>query len=89
MNSLSKTEGQTVKFKIYFNEDVIETLVAFSNAKGGIVYLGISDKGKPQGIIVHDLLSRNYTSKSRNKLVARAFKEYRHDRTLWIGHASA
>jgi ATP-dependent DNA helicase RecG len=27
------------------------------------------------GITIHDLLSENYTSKSRNKLIARAFKE--------------
>jgi predicted HTH transcriptional regulator len=30
-----KTENQTVEFKTSFNEDVIETLVAFANAKGG------------------------------------------------------
>ena len=52
MNSLPKTESQTVEFKSSFNEDIIETLVAFSNAKGGTVYVGVSDKGKPQGISI-------------------------------------
>ena len=29
------TESGTVEFKTSFNEDVVETLVSFSNAKGG------------------------------------------------------
>ena len=31
---IPKTESITIEFKTSFNEDVIETLVAFSNAKG-------------------------------------------------------
>ena len=38
MNNFPKIESQTVEFKASFNEDVIETLVAFANAKGGTVY---------------------------------------------------
>ena len=34
-------EGLHSEFKTSFKEDVIETLVAFSNAKGGAVYIGI------------------------------------------------
>ena len=49
MNSFPKEENLTVEFKSSFNEDVIETLVAFSNVKGGTVYIGISDTGTPQG----------------------------------------
>jgi len=49
---LPKEESATVEFKNSFNEEAIETLVAFSNAKGGTVYVGISDKGKLQGITV-------------------------------------
>jgi len=45
MNHLPKEENQTVEFKTSFNEDVIETLVAFSNAKGGTVYVGVLDTG--------------------------------------------
>jgi len=45
-------ESDVIEFKTSFNEDVIETLVAFSNAKGGTVYVGVSDAGKPQGITI-------------------------------------
>ena len=40
-------ETQHIEFKPNFNEDVIETLVAFANAKGGRVLVGVDDKGKP------------------------------------------
>ena len=40
-------ETQHIEFKPNFNEDVIETLVAFANAKGGKILVGIDDKGKP------------------------------------------
>jgi ATP-dependent DNA helicase RecG len=44
------TESIAIEFKTSFNEDVIETLVAFSNAKGGTVYVGVSDKGEIKGV---------------------------------------
>jgi len=40
-------ETQHLEFKPGFNEDVIETLVAFSNTKGGTVLVGVDDSGKP------------------------------------------
>ena len=39
-------ENQHIEFKPKFNEDVIETLVAFANAKGGKVYVGVEDKNR-------------------------------------------
>ena len=44
------TESITIEFKTSFNEDVIETLVAFSNAKGGTVYVGVSNIGEIKGV---------------------------------------
>jgi len=52
MIKIPKEENVTVEFKNSFNEEAIETLVAFSNAKGGTVYVGVSDKGKVQGITI-------------------------------------
>jgi ATP-dependent DNA helicase RecG len=40
-------ENQYIEFKPNFNEDVIETLVAFANTKGGKVLVGVDDKGNP------------------------------------------
>jgi len=40
-------ENQHIEFKSKFNEDVIETLVAFANSKGGRVFVGLDDSGSP------------------------------------------
>jgi ATP-dependent DNA helicase RecG len=40
-------ETQHIELKPSFNEDVIETLVAFANTKGGKVLVVVEDKGKP------------------------------------------
>ena len=47
---LPTVESETTEFKTSFHDDVIETLVAFSNAKGGTVYIGVNDKGEVKGI---------------------------------------
>ena len=52
MPKLPKKESITVEFKSIFNEEAIESLVAFSNAKGGTVYIGVSDSGKTQGVTI-------------------------------------
>ncbi|GHT49345.1 hypothetical protein AGMMS49982_02640 [Bacteroidia bacterium] len=41
------TESQHIEFKPGFNEDVIETLVAFANSKGGRVLVGVANDGAP------------------------------------------
>ena len=43
-------ETETVEFKKSFSDLVIETLVAFSNAKGGQIFIGINDKRQIFGI---------------------------------------
>ena len=52
-NALPQTEDLTVEFKSSFDNDVIESLVAFSNVEGGSVYLGITDDGKVKGISIN------------------------------------
>lgn len=39
-------ESQTLEFKASFDKAAIETLVAFANAQGGTVVIGIADNGK-------------------------------------------
>jgi len=48
--TLPAAESEKIEFKTSFNEGVIETLVAFSNAKGGTVYVGVTDKSEVKGI---------------------------------------
>ena len=53
MSKLPQKEAEIVEFQSTFNDSVIETLVAFSNAKGGTVYIGISEEGEIQGITLN------------------------------------
>ena len=47
---LPQGEGLKVEFKTTFNTEAIETLVAFVNAKGGVVYVGAKDNGEIVGV---------------------------------------
>lgn len=43
-------ESQTLEFKASFDKTAIISLVAFANAQGGRVLIGVSDAGKVQGV---------------------------------------
>ncbi|MDZ7892205.1 MAG: putative DNA binding domain-containing protein [Rhodoferax sp.] len=43
-------ESQTLEFKSSFDKATVETLVAFANAQGGTVLIGVTDSGNVQGI---------------------------------------
>lgn len=60
MVSLPSSESEKIEFKISFNEAVIETLVAFSNAKGGTVYVGVNNKGEVNGIQIGNETIQNW-----------------------------
>ena len=67
MNTLPEKESLTAEFKTSFNEDVIETLVAFCNAKGGTVYVGVSDKGKAVGVTIGTETIQQWINEIKNK----------------------
>ena len=51
INSLIESgESQTVEFKTSFERETIETLVAFANAQGGTVLVGVADDGVVKGV---------------------------------------
>ena len=43
-------ESDTIEFKEKFDERTIESAVAFANTKGGIIFIGVSDKNNIKGI---------------------------------------
>jgi ATP-dependent DNA helicase RecG len=47
---LNEGESETVEFKAAFGSATIETLAAFANTKGGVVLLGVSDRGEIVGV---------------------------------------
>jgi ATP-dependent DNA helicase RecG len=46
---LNAGESETVEFKLSFEREAIETLVAFANTSGGKVFIGVSNKGEIKG----------------------------------------
>ena len=50
LDTIRSGESETVEFKTGFDREVIETLVAFANTKGGRVYIGVTDKGEVAGV---------------------------------------
>ncbi|MBE0523981.1 MAG: putative DNA binding domain-containing protein [Methanosarcinales archaeon] len=45
-------ESENIEFKEKFDEQTIESAVAFANTKGGIIFIGVSDKNNIKGINV-------------------------------------
>jgi ATP-dependent DNA helicase RecG len=55
INTIIKTgEDEKVEFKSAFNKELIETIVAFANSKGGSIFIGVSEKGKIVGVSIND-----------------------------------
>ncbi len=52
MSLLHDGESQTVEFKSSFDCETIETLVAFANAQGGTVLIGIADDSSVKGVTI-------------------------------------
>jgi ATP-dependent DNA helicase RecG len=52
-----------------FNNETIETLVAFSNAKGGKVFIGISDSGEVTGVNITPELIQNWVNEIKTKTI--------------------
>lgn len=46
-------EGPKLEFKSSFNADVIETLVAFANAQGGKLLIGVNKSGQISGVSIN------------------------------------
>jgi len=45
-------EGETIEFKSSFQKEVISTIVAFANAKGGKILIGVGDDGDIVGVVL-------------------------------------
>lgn len=51
---ISKGESETIEFKKSLSgwKEIVETICAFSNAKGGIILVGVDDRGKVHGLTI-------------------------------------
>jgi len=73
--TLPTAESENTEFKTSFNEGVIETLVAFSNAKGGTVYVGVTDKSEVTGIQMGKETVQNWINEIKNKTAPQIFPD--------------
>ena len=62
---IGKGESETVEFKEKFDNEAIETAVAFANTNGGIILIGVFDKGGIKGVEV----GRDTIEKITNKIL--------------------
>ena len=67
MPKLPRKESETVEFKTSFSDEVIETLVAFANTKGGTVYIGIDGKGEIRGVAISNESVQNWVNEIKSK----------------------
>ena len=47
-NLLKSGESETLEFKEKFDDRTVESAVAFANAKGGMILLGVSGAGQKE-----------------------------------------
>lgn len=61
-------ESKQVEFKAQWNDEYLKTICAFANSEGGIIYIGVDDKGNPIGITNIDKLLEDIPNKILSKL---------------------
>ncbi|MFT4060942.1 MAG: ATP-binding protein [Edaphocola sp.] len=66
-NSINQGESETLEFKTSFGDEVIVSLVAFANTKGGTVCIGVSDEGKIKGVDVGKETVQNWINEIKGK----------------------
>jgi len=65
LQHIAKGESEFLEFKTSFNKEVIETLVAYANAKGGDVIIGVSDTKKIIGVTVSEESIQNWINQMK------------------------
>ncbi|ADQ40173.1 putative transcriptional regulator [Caldicellulosiruptor acetigenus I77R1B] len=61
-------ESKQVEFKAQWNDEHLKTICAFANSEGGIIYIGVDDKGNPIGTTNIDKLLEDIPNKILSKL---------------------
>ncbi|MBW6481546.1 MAG: putative DNA binding domain-containing protein [Vicingaceae bacterium] len=67
INTISAGESSIVEFKTNFCNEAIETIVAFANAKGGKVLIGVSNDGAIVGTTLNEETVQNWINEIKQK----------------------
>lgn len=67
LHIISQGETQSVEFKTSFNDEAIISLVAFSNAKAGAVYVGVANDGIIKGVALGKETIATWINDIKNK----------------------
>jgi ATP-dependent DNA helicase RecG len=76
LNIINKGENETLELKSSFNKEVIDTIVAFSNTKGGKIILGCTDKKKVTGVIISDESIQTWTNEIKQSTQPAVFPSF-------------
>lgn len=70
-------ESETVEFKKSTGEwrEIIETISAFANTKGGIILIGVGEKKKVYGVSIGEGTMEDLTNKILNRTEPRIYPE--------------
>ena len=66
-NIISLGESETLEFKTAFSKEVIESLVAFANTKGGSVLIGVSNNKNIIGVNIGEESIQNWLNEIKTK----------------------
>ena len=67
LNLISSAESSVIEFKQSFSKESIETLVAFSNFRGGKLLVGIGDSGNILGVNLQKETLKNWLNEIKTK----------------------
>ncbi|MBW1729034.1 MAG: putative DNA binding domain-containing protein [Deltaproteobacteria bacterium] len=65
---MTNKESQTVEYKQSWRNDCLKAISAFANSDGGVLIVGLDDKGKPSGLKNFKKLLEDIPNTIRNKL---------------------
>lgn len=72
---IKSKESGLVEFKETFYREALETIGAFANTKGGVVVIGVSDKGKIKGISIGKATLSDWTNQISQSTEPRVIPE--------------
>lgn len=76
---IKKGESENTEFKEKFDKEAIETAVAFANTKGGIIFIGVTDKAKVKGIQIGKETMKDWANQISQGTEPRIIPEIKQD----------